>query len=84
MAPGARTPTHKHAYPRYVYVLEGILTVVDEATGQAFEVKRGGFLAEMVDTWHHGENRGKVAVRLIAVDQVPEGTTGNTILKPEQ
>jgi quercetin dioxygenase-like cupin family protein len=84
MAPGARTPTHKHPYPRYVYVIEGTLTVVDEATGQTFEVKQGGFLTEMIDTWHHGENRGKSPVRLIAIDQVPEGTATNTVAKSEQ
>jgi len=82
--PGGRTPTHKHPYQRYVYVLDGTLTVVDETTGQTFEIKSGGFLAEMVNRWHHGENRGTTSVRLVAIDQVPEGTGGNMVMKPGQ
>ena len=83
IAPGSRTPTHKHPYPRYVYVLDGTLTVTDVATGQIFEVRKGGFLTEMIDRWHYGENRGTGPVRLIAIDQVPIGTTGNTVQKSE-
>lgn len=81
MVPGARTPTHKHPYPRYVYVLDGTLTVVDVATERTFEVRKGGFLMEMIDTWHYGENRGTVPVKLIAIDQVPEGTRNNIVVK---
>ena len=84
IAPGARIRTHKHPYPHYVYVVEGTLTVVDEASGKTFEIKPGGFFAEMVDTWHHGENRGATTVRLVAVDQVPEGVTRNMVMKPGQ
>lgn len=79
---GARTPAHKHPYLRFVYVLDGTLTVVDEATGRTFEVGKGGFLPEMIGRWHHGENRGRTPVRLIAIDQVPEGVTTNTIMRP--
>lgn len=84
IAPGARIRTHKHPYPHYVYVIEGTLTVVDEANGKTFEIKPGGFFAEMVDTWHHGENRGKTLVRLVAIDQVPEGVARNMVMKPEK
>lgn len=80
-APGARTPTHKHPYPRYVYVTDGTLTVVNETTRRSLEVRKGGFLSEMVNTWHHGENRGKIPVRLIAIDQVPEGVHSNTTIE---
>lgn len=82
MAPGARTPTHKHPYPRYVYVLDGTLTVVDERTGRTFEVEKGGFLAEMIDRWHHGENRGAIPLRILVIDQVAQGATTNTVTKP--
>lgn len=84
MAPGARIRSHKHPWPHYVYVAEGTLTVVDEATGKTFEIKPGGFFAEMTDTWHHGENRGPTRVRLVAIDQVPEGVTRNMVMKPGQ
>jgi hypothetical protein len=39
LAPGARTPIYKHPYPRFVYVLDGTLTIVDVATKQTFEVR---------------------------------------------
>ena len=84
LAPGARTPTHKHSYPRYVYIVDGTLTVVDEASGKTFEIRSGGFFPEMTDRWHHGENRGTVPVRLVAIDQVPEGVAGNMVMKPSQ
>ena len=84
IATGAHTPTHKHPFQRYVYVLEGTLTVVDEATGKTFEIRSGGFLPEMLDRWHHGENRGSTPVRLLAIDQVPDGVSGNMVMKPEQ
>lgn len=67
--------------PRYVYMLNGTLTVVDVATKQTFAARKGGFLPEIIDTWHYSENRGTLPVRLIAIDQVPEGTRNNTALK---
>jgi len=82
IAPGARIRSHKHPWPHYVYVVEGTLTVVDETTGKTFAIKSGGFFAEMTDRWHHGENRGGTPVRLVAIDQVPEGVTRNMVMKP--
>lgn len=84
IAPGARIRSHKHPYPHYVYVVDGTLTVVDETTGKTFQIDRGGFFAEMTDRWHHGENRGTTMVRLIAIDQVPEGVARNMVMKPGQ
>ena len=82
LAPGARIRSHKHPYPHYVYVVEGTLTVVDETTGKTFQIKPGGFFAEMTDRWHHGENRGTTMVRLVAIDQVPQGVSRNMVMKP--
>ena len=79
--PGAALPVHKHPYPHYVYVLEGTLTVTNEQTGKVFDVKPGGFLVEMTDTWHFGKNNGAVPVKLLVIDQVPQGATTNTIPK---
>ena len=78
-APGARTPVHKHLYPHYAYVLEGTLTITNVQTGKTFDVKAGQFLAEMQDTWHYGENRGKTPVRLLVVDHVPKGVKTNSV-----
>ncbi|MGA7676079.1 MAG: cupin domain-containing protein [Rhizomicrobium sp.] len=80
-APGARTPVHKHLYPHYAYVLEGTLTITNVETGKSFVITKGQFLAEMQNTWHYGENRGKTPVRLLIVDHVPKGVTQNSVAK---
>lgn len=80
--PGARLPEHKHLHPHYVYVLEGVLTVVNTQTHKTFEVKAGDFVVEMQDIWHYGINNGPVPVKLLVIDQVPAGTKGNMVPKP--
>jgi len=80
--PGDKTGVHKHLYPHYGYMLEGTLTIVNSETGKSFELKPGEFLVEMMDTWHYGENRGTVPVKLLVVDTVPEGVTANSVPKP--
>ena len=76
--PGARIAEHQHPHPHYVYVLEGVLTVVNTDAGKTFEVKAGDFVAEMQDTWHYGINKGTVPVKLLVIDQVPAGVPNNT------
>lgn len=80
--PGERLPVHKHPYPHYVYVLKGTLTINNVETGKVTEMKQGSFFAEMMDTWHYGENRTKEPLELMGIDQVPAGTKSNVILKP--
>jgi len=82
LAPGARLPEHRHPYPHYVYVLEGVLSVVNSETHQTTAFKAGQFFVEMQNTWHHGSNNGTVPVKLLAIDQVPAGTPSN--LEPKQ
>ena len=82
LAPGAQLPEHRHRYPHYVYVLEGVLTVVNTETRKTTEFKTGEFFVEMQNTWHYGSNRGAVPVRLLAIDQVPTGTLNN--LEPKK
>jgi quercetin dioxygenase-like cupin family protein len=79
--PGDKTAVHKHPYPHYGYVLEGTLTIVNTETGKSFDVKTGEFLVEMVNTDHYGENRGKTPVKILIVDQVPEGMKTNSVVK---
>ncbi|MEJ0027477.1 MAG: cupin domain-containing protein [Rhizomicrobium sp.] len=81
--PGATLPEHQHPYPHYVYVLEGVLTVVNTQTDKTFEVKAGAFIAEMQSTWHYGVNKGSVPVKLLIIDQVPAGTTSNVVPKAQ-
>lgn len=80
-APGARLPVHKHLYPHYVYVLDGTLHVTNVETGKSFDVKQGTFFAEMTGTWHYGENTTSTPIRLLVIDQVPQGTKTNTVVK---
>jgi len=80
--PGARLPEHQHPNPHYVYVLEGVLTVVNTQTNKTFDVKAGDFVVEMQDTWHYGINNGTVPVRLLVIDQVPAGAPNNMKPKP--
>ncbi len=77
--PGDKTVVHKHPYPHYGYLLEGTLTIVNTETGKSFDLKPGQFLVEMMNTAHYGENRGKVPVKILIVDSVPEGVASNTI-----
>ena len=79
--PGARLPEHRHPHPHYVYVLEGVLTVVNTETSKTFEAKAGDFVVEMQDTWHYGINNGTVPVKLLAIDQVPHGAANNLVPK---
>ena len=76
--PGARIAEHQHPHPHFVYVLEGVLTVVNTDENKIFQVKAGDFVAEMQDTWHYGVNNGTVPVKLLVIDQVPAGTPNNS------
>jgi quercetin dioxygenase-like cupin family protein len=77
--PGARIPEHQHPHPHFVYVLEGVLTVVNTDANKTFEAKAGDFVVEMIDTWHYGVNNGSVPVKLLVIDQVPTSATSNMI-----
>lgn len=79
--PGARIAVHQHPYPHLVYVLAGVLTVVNTETNRTFQVRAGDFVAEMQNTWHYGINNGAVPVKLLVIDQVPAGTPNN--VKPK-
>jgi quercetin dioxygenase-like cupin family protein len=79
--PRTKIAEHKHLYPHLVYVMDGVLTVTNTQTGKTFEVKKGDFVAEMQDTWHYGENRGPGPVKLFVIDEVPQGTKTNIMLR---
>jgi quercetin dioxygenase-like cupin family protein len=79
--PGAKLPEHKHPYARYGYVLEGTLTGTETETGKVYTYSQGQFIVEMRDQWHSAVNNGNVPVRVLVIDQVPVGTTTNTVQK---
>lgn len=80
-APGARTPVHKHLYPHYAYIQEGTLTVVNTETGKSYDAKPGTFFSEMLNTWHYGINKGAAPVRILVIDQIPDGVKNNSVMK---
>jgi quercetin dioxygenase-like cupin family protein len=75
--PGAETPVHKHPYPHYVYVMEGTLTVTNLETDKKFEAKQVQFVIEMMNVWHKGKNEGTTPVKLLVIDQLPNGVASN-------
>jgi quercetin dioxygenase-like cupin family protein len=82
IAPGAKLPVHKHPFPRYAYVLNGTLTVTEAETGTKYPYKAGDFIVEVVDRWHSGENTGADPVRLLVIDQVPDGSASTILRQP--
>ena len=80
IAPGAKLPQHKHPYQRYAYVLEGDLLVAQVGRSQR-TYHAGEMVVESVGRWHYGENVGQVPVRLLVIDQVPQGRP-STVLRP--
>jgi quercetin dioxygenase-like cupin family protein len=80
--PGDKTAVHKHPWPHYGYMLEGVLTVTNTETGKSFDVKPGEFLVEMQNTAHYGDNRGAVPAKMLIVDTVPAGMTSNSVAVP--
>ena len=73
--PGATLPVHYHPYPRYGYVLAGILRVTNIDTGQTNIYKPGSFFLESVGQWHSGTNIGGEPLRLLVIDVVEKGQT---------
>jgi|HubBroStandDraft_6_1064221.scaffolds.fasta_scaffold155745_2 quercetin dioxygenase-like cupin family protein len=78
--PGAQLPVHKHPFPHYVYVLEGTLSVTNAETGKTTDLPQGSFFVEMTGTWHFGKNNGSQPVKLLSIDQLPQGVTSNVVL----
>lgn len=62
--PKTALPVHKHPAINAAYVMEGDLTVIKEG-GSEKVFHKGDAIIEMVDRWHHGENRGDKPVELI-------------------
>lgn len=69
---------HKHLYPRYAYVLSGHLDVQDEG-GKTRHYAPGDLFIETVNSWHRPHVVGNAPVRLLVIDQMPQGVTSNTI-----
>jgi len=65
LPPGKSTGWHKHVFPVFAYVLQGILTVEIENT-KALQFPANSSFSEVINTLHNGVNNGKEDVILIA------------------
>ena len=62
--PKSKLELHKHLVINAGVLIKGNLTVVDEH-GNTKELKEGEGLVELVNTYHYGENKGDVLLRLL-------------------
>jgi quercetin dioxygenase-like cupin family protein len=79
--PGATLPVHNHPYPRYGYVLAGVLRVTNIDTGQTDTYKRGSFFLESVGQWHIGTSVGGEPLKLLVIDVAEAGQSNDVSLK---
>lgn len=63
---GKSTGWHKHDYPVFAYVLKGVLTVEFE-NNKSVKYHENSTIAEVVNIFHNGINKGKDDVVLIAI-----------------
>lgn len=84
IAPGAKTSIHLHPSNGAGYLIAGELTMyaTDDPHGSFADPKRvtetklspGDAWTETVNTWHYGENKGKVDVEFVLIFAGEEGT----------
>lgn len=79
--PGASLPVHRHAFPRYGYVLSGELTVSNQETGKSQTFRAGDTIIESLAMWHSGSNPGNEPLKLLVIDQAPEGAQTTEVKK---
>ena len=74
--PGGVGATHSNPFPRYVYVLEGTLTV-DTAEGKSVDFPAGSIIlsGQQVIT---SRNKGSAPAKLLVIEQTEAGV-GNTV-----
>ena len=77
---GTDTGWHKHPWPRYAYVVSGVITVENDA-GQAKTYRAGEFFVEQINIFHHGTTT--VPTRLLVIDQDVAGK-GNQINRSQR
>jgi len=70
-APGAAGRHQTNPHPRYIYVLEGTLTV-DLDDGEAVDFPAGSFILSG-NTWLTPKNKGTVTAKILVIDQTEAG-----------
>lgn len=66
LAPGAKTLTHRHGVPLFIYVLEGEMEVDYGAKGKKV-YKKGDAFMEAMSVEHYGMNNSNSPVKVLAV-----------------
>jgi quercetin dioxygenase-like cupin family protein len=70
--PGVDVGWHEHPNIRYVYVIDGTLTIeLEDGTRRDFPA--GTIFVEAVRTRHHGLNKGSTPARVLFIDHSEEG-----------
>jgi quercetin dioxygenase-like cupin family protein len=69
--PHTALPWHTHPFPNVVYVLQGTLTLHDQASGKTQVVHQGQAVGESVDDIHRGESGDETTVLLITYAGTP-------------
>ncbi|RZI58593.1 MAG: hypothetical protein EOP37_15050 [Rubrivivax sp.] len=78
-------PEHHHPFPRFGWVVEGHLRVVQVGTGEERVFRPGDLIAESVLQRHYGVKVGRERVLLKLLDVVPaDWQGGNTVFDPLQ
>ena len=70
--PGVDVGWHEHPNIRYVYVIEGTLTIEME-DGTRRDFAPGTIFVEALKTLHHGLNAGPAPVKVLFIDHAEEG-----------
>jgi quercetin dioxygenase-like cupin family protein len=79
--PGVDVGWHEHPNIRYVYVLDGTLTIEFES-GTRRDFPAGTIFVEAIGTRHHGMNAGTSPVKVLFVDHSEEGQTNMVMTEP--
>jgi quercetin dioxygenase-like cupin family protein len=77
---GTDTGWHEHPFPRYAYVLEGAVTVENDA-GVSNTYGAGTFVVEQVGLYHHGITT--MPTKLLVIDQAKAGKANQVNRAPK-
>jgi quercetin dioxygenase-like cupin family protein len=81
--PGADVGWHEHPNIRYVYVIEGMLTIEFE-DGTRRDFTPGTIFVEALKTRHHGLNAGPAPVKVLFIDHSEEGQSNIIRTEPPE
>lgn len=81
--PGTDVGWHEHPNIRYVYVIEGVLTIEMEG-GVRKEYPAGSIFVEAVETRHHGMNLGTGPLKVLFIDHAEEGQSNMVRMGPPE